>query len=245
MVRFQGFGKRKRMDGGGPEKKIQKRSGEKRDMTPSKVRSIAKKIVRGSSETKHFFGSTDNIATPGDTSIHLQKLSLVTQGDGSNQFEGQRFSPIALSLKGFIVPNDTAVTIRSRVTIFQFAVDDDLSTPVAGDMWANTAVAQGFGVHSVVDTSNVGKGKRMKILWDRQFVLGTSEVGDTANIPNRFGIAQHWNMFLTGLDTIWLTDAANGQGRNHLYLSAITDRTDASGDAALVNYNWRLDFKDL
>ncbi len=240
-----GFRRKRKISGDGPEKKIQKRSGEKKTMTPSAVRSIAKKVVRGSSETKHFFGSQDNVAIPGDTAIHNNKLTLLTQGDSSSQMEGNRFSPSALSIKGFIVPNDLAVTIRARITVYQFFLDDDLTTPVPGDMWGNTDIAQGFGVHSVVDTTNVGKGKRMKILWDRQFVLGTNETGDTANIPNRFGIAQHWNIFLTGLDTVWMTDAANSQGRNHIRLTAITDRTNASGDAALINYNWRLDFKDI
>ncbi len=112
-------------------------------------------------------------------------------------------------------------------------------------MLASSTAVQDFGTQSVFDTTEVGKGKPYTILYNEERVIGTSEIGDTANIPNRLGTRHPFRVFVTNLRRVEVTDAVNSDGLNNIYITAISNRTNASGFAPLINYNWRLDFKDV
>ncbi len=237
--------KRKR-SGNGPARKRQKTVGIEKPMTTKRVRSIAKTVVKNQAEAKEFFQAQDDITAPGDTSIHIRQLSNVVQGTDANNCIGEDYTPTSLHIRGMWEPQAANSGVLTRIVVFQYRLDTDKSVPVLSNMFANTSPGQGYGTNSVFDTAEVGKGRNYKILWDTGTrAMGTSEVGDTANIPNRLGVFYPWSIFVTNLEKIRYTDPANSEGRNNIWIATWSDRTNASTQAPDVRYNWRLTFKDL
>ncbi len=201
------------------------------------VVAIVRKEIRSAKETKEFYGATTaSISVPGDTSTHTANLSLVALGTDQEDRQGEEISPEFLQIRGILEPVDAAVYSIVRLFVVRYTGDDNAFAFSWADMLAVNIAAQDYGTYSCWDHTNVEKDKI--VLWDRTYNIKTT----TASLSAAPTV--HFNIMIPRykLRDIHFTSAT--KGLNQLFLCAFSSKTNASGDAPHISYNWMLRFKE-
>lgn len=198
----------------------------KKSLETARTRAIAtkaaKRVVNRAIESKH---SDANAGYTPSTTASLVHLSAWALGDGDyNQRHGDKVRVMSMEGSVDVTYNATAGNNGVRVIVFRWR-DDNLVTPVAGDILAFTA-------NPLTSGYNWDTAKSRQILFDKTIVVdaGNGRKRSTFRVP-KSKIERDLTFY-----------AASGtQGSGHIYMMYVSD---SAVNLPSLSYGSRITYKD-
>ncbi len=196
-------------------------------------KAYVKRAISRSEDTKHApTGANTNQEIAFDL-ISIVDITSLSEGDAQTNYSGPDAKFMELKFNWRLVAQAATAETVARIIVIQW-YENSATPPTVTQLFGSV----GLATH--VDVVLNDQDKLFGVLYDKRISLAAITATDGANLKVG-GVTIRGNRFPRKI----MRDNADGVGKNHLFVVALSDVTNASDTGPFLTDRGRLAFKDM